>query len=106
MVLCALTMFYPGFMDLFILMPCQLPEEHTARYCSLLGAVNLFVPHAFAVQPDCRLVKSVECGDTNGDLVITPMGFLYCPCKIDPTETRSPFNVPTPETVTSQVFTP
>ena len=30
----------------------------------------------------------------------TPMVVLYRPCKIDPTETRSPFNAPTPETVT------
>ena len=40
--------FYPGFMDMFIPMPLQLSEEHIAQYCCLLGAVNLFIPHAFA----------------------------------------------------------
>ena len=63
-------MFYPGFMDLFIPMPFQLPKEHTAQYCCLLGAVNLFVPHAF----DCLRVKSVECGYTNGDPCINANG--------------------------------
>ena len=39
--------------------------------------------------------------------VSMPMVVLYRPCehgKIDPTETRSQFNVPTPEPVTSRVF--
>ena len=52
--LCASTIVYPGFMDLFITMPFQLPEEHTDQ----LGAVDLFVSHVFTVQPDtiyCRL---------------------------------------------------
>ena len=35
----------------------------------------------------------------------TPLVVLYCPCKIDPTETRSPFDVPTPDTVTSPAHT-
>ena len=66
--------FYPGFMDImFIPKPFQLPEEYTAQCCCLLGAVNLFVTHAFAVQPDCRHVKSVERGNTNGDLLSTPV---------------------------------
>ena len=52
MFLCALTMFYPGFMDLFIPMPFQLPEEHTAQYCCLLGAVNMFVPRAWCTDGD------------------------------------------------------
>ena len=64
MFLCALTMFYPG----FIQMPFQPPGEYTAQYCNMLGAVNLFVPHVFAVQTDCRRAKSVERGYTNGDL--------------------------------------
>ena len=32
-------------------------------------------------------------------LVSRTMVVLHRPCKIDPTETMSPFNVPTPETV-------
>ena len=59
MFICALTMFYPSFMDQFIPMLFKLPNEHTAQYCSLLGAVNLLFPHAFAVKPDYRRVKSL-----------------------------------------------
>ena len=46
------------------------------------------------------LTSRVECGHTNSDLLSTPMVVLYRPCKIGPTETRSPFNLPT---VTNQV---
>ena len=91
-------------MDPFIPMPFQLHEEHTAQYCSLLGTLNFFIPHEFAVKPDYRHVKSVECGDITGDLLPKPMVVLYRPCKTGPTETRSPFNVLNPETVTSQAF--
>ena len=71
MFICAVTMLFPGFTDLFIPMPFHLSDEYTVQCYSLLGAVNLFVPRAFAVQTDCRRVKSVECGYT--DFVSTPM---------------------------------
>ena len=61
------------FMD--IPMPFQLPKEQTAQYCCRLGAVSLFVPHAFAVQQDCRRFKSVEC-----DLCINANGGSLRPC--------------------------
>ena len=54
---------------------CSLSQTGRNAYVTgPLGAVNLFVPHAFTVQPDCRWVKSVECGDTNGDLCINANG--------------------------------
>ena len=77
---------------------------------SAIGALNLYVPTYIHCPTRCYIgrlcIQAVGCGDTNGDHSSTPMVVLYRPCKTNTTETRSPFNVPTPETVvTSQVFT-
>ena len=51
--------FYPGYYGLVHFNAFQLPGEHTAQYCCLLGAVDLFVPRA-SVVPDTVYVADMS----------------------------------------------